>query len=265
MQAVSPSWAVLLSLQSIQPSSPISLALSLSLIPYCCSSHPFKIWAPSKILPSPFPLPSNPASDPDGLSLSFPSHQRGSDMPPHKHCCFGILSWAQVTWETVDARGAPCPAPLSLRAGHMTSDEKSAFKAPGREALSYHWRLGVIPKLNRYKQPKQPWSSTCFPHLFPDQSVSSVTQACLTLCEPMNHSTPGLPVHHQLLEFTQTHSPTIHCPSSSLVVSSLSKYIVPLLRKLLRAWSYLLPQIFIFLINTQYACENTADPEQCRG
>ena len=34
---------------------------------------------------------------------------------------------------------------------------------------------------------------------------SSVTQSCLTLCNPMNHSTPGLPVHHQLLEFTQTH------------------------------------------------------------
>ena len=34
---------------------------------------------------------------------------------------------------------------------------------------------------------------------------SSVTQSCLTLCDPMNRSTPGLPVHHQLLEFTQTH------------------------------------------------------------
>ena len=33
---------------------------------------------------------------------------------------------------------------------------------------------------------------------------SSVTQSCPTLCDPMNHSTPGLPVHHQLLEFTQT-------------------------------------------------------------
>ena len=30
-------------------------------------------------------------------------------------------------------------------------------------------------------------------------------QSCLTLCDPMNHSTPGLPVHHQLPEFTQTH------------------------------------------------------------
>ena len=34
---------------------------------------------------------------------------------------------------------------------------------------------------------------------------SSVAQSCPTLCNPMNHSTPGLPVHHQLPEFTQTH------------------------------------------------------------
>ena len=34
---------------------------------------------------------------------------------------------------------------------------------------------------------------------------SSVTQSCLTLRHPMNYSTPGLPVHHQLPEFTQTH------------------------------------------------------------
>ena len=34
---------------------------------------------------------------------------------------------------------------------------------------------------------------------------SSVTQSCLTLCDPMDCSTPGLPVHHQLLEPTQTH------------------------------------------------------------
>ena len=34
---------------------------------------------------------------------------------------------------------------------------------------------------------------------------SSVAQLCLTLCDPMNCSMPGLPVHHQLPEFTQTH------------------------------------------------------------
>ena len=34
---------------------------------------------------------------------------------------------------------------------------------------------------------------------------SSVPQSCPTLCDPMNHRTPGLSVHHQLPEFTQTH------------------------------------------------------------
>ena len=37
------------------------------------------------------------------------------------------------------------------------------------------------------------------------QSVSSITQSCPTLCDPMECSMPGLPVHHQLLELTQTH------------------------------------------------------------
>jgi len=43
------------------------------------------------------------------------------------------------------------------------------------------------------------------------QSVqfSSVAQSCLTLCHPMNRSTQGLPVHHQLLELTQTHVPSV--------------------------------------------------------
>ena len=40
---------------------------------------------------------------------------------------------------------------------------------------------------------------------FNSVQFSSVTQSCPTLCDPMNRSTPGLPVHHQLPEFTQTH------------------------------------------------------------
>jgi len=41
--------------------------------------------------------------------------------------------------------------------------------------------------------------------IYDSVQFSSVSQSCPTLCDPMNHSTPGLPVHHQLLEFTQTH------------------------------------------------------------
>ena len=39
----------------------------------------------------------------------------------------------------------------------------------------------------------------------PSVQFSSVAQSCPTLCDPMNRSTPGLPVHHQLPEITQTH------------------------------------------------------------
>ena len=47
---------------------------------------------------------------------------------------------------------------------------------------------------------------------------SSFAQSCLTLCDPMNCSTPGLPVHHQLLEFTQTQSIVSVMPSSHLIL-----------------------------------------------
>ena len=47
----------------------------------------------------------------------------------------------------------------------------------------------------------------CF---FTSVQFSSVTQSCLTLCDSRNRSTPGLPVHHQLPEFTQTHVHRVH-------------------------------------------------------
>ena len=51
------------------------------------------------------------------------------------------------------------------------------------------------------------WVAIFFFRGSPNSSVqfSSVAQSCLTLCDPMNCSMTGLPVHHQLLEFTQTH------------------------------------------------------------
>ena len=47
---------------------------------------------------------------------------------------------------------------------------------------------------------------------------SSVAQSCPTLCNPMNRSTPGLPVHHQLPEFTETH---VHRVSDAIQPSHL--------------------------------------------
>ena len=42
-------------------------------------------------------------------------------------------------------------------------------------------------------------------HVFNLVQFTSVAQSCLTLCDPMDCSMPDLPVHHQLLKFTQTH------------------------------------------------------------
>ena len=61
---------------------------------------------------------------------------------------------------------------------------------------------------------------------------STVTQLCLTVCDPMDCSTPGLPVHHQLLEFTQIHvhwvgdaiQPSHHLSSPSPPAFSLSQH-----------------------------------------
>ena len=66
----------------------------------------------------------------------------------------------------------------------------------------------------------------------PIQSVTSVAQLCLTLCDAMDHSTPCLPVHNQLPEFTQTHvhqvdnaiQPSHPPPSSSPPALNLSQH-----------------------------------------
>ena len=50
----------------------------------------------------------------------------------------------------------------------------------------------------------------------PSVQFTSVAQSCTTLCDPVNHSTPGLPVHHQLPEFTQTH---VHQVSDAIQLS----------------------------------------------
>ena len=57
----------------------------------------------------------------------------------------------------------------------------------------YPWGRVIIPKLSSFSL-----------SIRSDQ-IRSVAQSCLTLCDPMNRRTPGLPVHHHLPEFTQTY------------------------------------------------------------
>ena len=64
------------------------------------------------------------------------------------------------------------------------------------DSLSKSRDITLPPKVHLIK-------AVVFPVVMYGCEFSSVTQLCLTLCDPMNHSTPGLPVHHQLLESTQ--------------------------------------------------------------
>ena len=74
-----------------------------------------------------------------------------------------------------------------------------------------------------------PWVCS---NLCPLSQLSSVAQSCPTLCDPTNHSTPGLPVHHQLPESTQTHvhwvgdtiQPSHPLPSPSPLALNLSQH-----------------------------------------
>ena len=59
--------------------------------------------------------------------------------------------------------------------------------------------MGLISKLAEVKWVAQ-WCPTLRPH-----GLYQFSQSCPTLCDPMNHSMPGLPVHHQLPESIQTH------------------------------------------------------------
>ena len=63
-----------------------------------------------------------------------------------------------------------------------------------------HKRCGFEPWVGKVSW-RRKWQPT---PVFRSDQIRSVAQSCLTLCDPMNCSTPGLPVHHQLPEFTET-------------------------------------------------------------
>jgi len=89
-----------------------------------------------------------------------------------------------------------CPCGVGVH--HSPSvDEVTPWKAPQPRTLEISWR---------------PHCSISSPSALSGgrgfglgTHLNSVTQSCPTLCNPTNHSTTGLPIHHQLPEFTQTH------------------------------------------------------------
>ena len=74
--------------------------------------------------------------------------------------------------------------------------------------FSFFWLIFICISMH--------WRFICVSLWLDSVQFSSVVQLCPTLCDPMNCSMPGLPVHHQLPEFTQTH---VHWVSDAIQLS----------------------------------------------
>ena len=92
----------------------------------------------------------------------------------HLNLCLRVCFWGNSNWVTIDIGVA-----FMLHLVH-----------------GFHWERLNISRRETFHWPLNPHCALQF---------SSATQSCPTLCDPMNCSTPGLPVHHQLPLFTQTH------------------------------------------------------------
>ena len=86
---------------------------------------------------------------------------------------------------------------IHFKAYHLDTDIR--FRKRQRTDFALNW-IEVRPRIKKKKK-KKILAIPKFCHFH----FSSVAQLCLTLCDPMDCSTPGLPVYRQLLEFTQTH------------------------------------------------------------
>ena len=104
---------------------------------------------------------------------------------------FIFLSWMSRTWHTA-----------------FLCSAVTFWDTLSSSLLSWFLLLFLVQSLGLLKLPLpdlQNYSTNSWAPLFSSVQFSSVAQSCPTLCNPMNCSTPGLPVHHQLPEFTQTH------------------------------------------------------------
>ena len=104
------------------------------------------------------------------MSISFWPH----GLWPTDSSVHGILQARILEWVAISSRVTSWPR------------DRTQVSCIGRQIL-YHWAIREAPI-----------------YVHTSVQFSSVTQSCPTLCDPMNHSTPG-PVHHQLPETTQTH------------------------------------------------------------
>ena len=124
--------------------------------------------------------------------------EKARDFQENIHFCFIYQSlWLYGSQKTVEN---------SSRAGNTRPPYPPPQKSVCRSrsnSQNQTWSNELVP--NRERSTSRLYCHPAYLTDMQSQSVSSVTQPCLTLCNPIDCSTPGLPVYHQLLEFTQTH------------------------------------------------------------
>ena len=107
----------------------------------------------------------------------------------------------------------PCPSPTPRACSNFCPSSQWCYPTISSSVVpisshlqSFTASLFTIAKT--WKQPKCPLTGgerRCDIYIQWNIQFSSAAQLCLTLCDPMDCSTPGFPVHHQLLELAQTH------------------------------------------------------------
>ena len=100
-----------------------------------------------------------------------------------------------------------CQAPLSMRFYRQEYWSGFPYPPPGDHPNPWIKPLSptLVGRFFTFELPGKPNIELYKFIYFVSVQFSSVAQSCRTLCHPMNRSMPGLPVHHQLPEFTQTH------------------------------------------------------------
>ena len=170
--------------------------------------------------------------------------------------------------------GSPIPGILQARTLESVAISFSnAWKWKVKVKSLRHVQLLATPWTAAYQTPpsmgfsrQEYWSGLSFPspERYFSVQFSSVTQSCPTLCDPMNHSTPGLPVHHQLPELTQTHVHWVGnaIQPSHLLLSPSPPAPNPSQHQGLFQWvnsSHEVPKVLEFQLQHQFLPMNTQD------
>ena len=190
---------------------------------------PFEFSGASAVTSSTSLPPTSSLLEKQAAVISVSCVDPGGHGPSRPHLVSGLLSVSSLDRHAPPSTGSllsPCPRLLRLltpgpalpsgevrTAGRPTPEpgqrglRQGAVSAERRQPSAGSAVPGVSSLSGNHRGcgEQGPTGSKRWPPIWETVQCSSVAQSCPTLCDPMNHSMPGLPVHHQLPEFTQTH------------------------------------------------------------